>query len=572
MHRSFVLTLLSLSFGLLFSVAALAAHPSLPQMVAAGDVTTDSVVLWARVSSKGPVLFYIVGSGTPPPPVRTVRAVVKDPTIPAKVDIGGLQEGTAYDYYVFAPSGESLHGTFRTPASAGHHGLDFGVSGDWNGNLAPFPSVKNAAASDLDFFVEHGDTIYADFPSPAVPLAQPTTLDEFRAKHAEVYSTIRGLNSLGELRASTAVFAMWDDHEITNDFAGGAPPASDPRFSSYPGAYINETPLFATGLEVFQEYNPVRRETYPDSGDPRTSGKARLYRYRTFGSDAAMFLLDQRSFRDQELVDADPSSPPDILRFLLQSFDLTAAPHRTMLGSAQLADLERDLLDAQARGITWKFVLDPDAIQNFGPLAAADRWEGYARERSALLGFIGANAIDNVVFVTADLHGTVVNNITYQVAPFAPQIPTSSFEIITGAVAVSAPLGPTFVDAAYAAGFITPAQKAGYDALPVVYDSDSIVNDKDDFVKLLANQLIAGLGYDPIGLDGSGLSATLDFGDYIAVHAFGWTQFQIDAQTQRLTVTTWGIPWYTAAQMAADPDGIIGRTPTVISRFHVDPQ
>lgn len=575
MHRPSVFSFLSFCLVLLFPVAAPAAHSTFPQMVAAGDVTSDSVVLWARVSSKGPVLFYVVGSGTPPPPLRVARVVVKDPTVPAKVDIGGLQDGTTYDYYAFAPSGESLHGTFRTPAASGHHGLDFGVSGDWNGQLAPFPAVKNAAARDLDFFVEHGDTIYADFQSPAVPLAQPTTLPEFRAKHAEVYSTIRGLNSLGELRASTAVFAMWDDHEVMNDFAGGAPPSSDARFAAYAGTYINDTSLFATGLEAFQEYNPVRKEAYPDSSDARTSGKARLYRYRTFGSDAAMFLLDQRSFRDQELVNPNPGSPSDILRFLLQSFDLnpnfTPAPHRTMLGSAQLADLENDLLDAQARGITWKFVLDPDAIQNLGLLAAADRWEGYARERSELVGFINTNGIDNVVFVTADLHGYVVNNITYQIAPGTAQIPTGAFEVITGPVALSPPLGPAVVAGALAAGLIDSNQKAFYDSLPVVYDSDSNVDDKDDFVKYLADQMLVQLGYDTIGLDGSGLNATLESGDYVGVHAYGWTEFQIDAETQRLTVTTWGIPWYTQAQMAADPDGIIGQTPAVISRFHVDP-
>ncbi|HYN77085.1 MAG TPA: hypothetical protein VES73_04745, partial [Lamprocystis sp. (in: g-proteobacteria)] len=51
----------------------------------------------------------------------------------------------------------------------------------------------------------------------------------------------------------------------------------------------------------------------------------------------------------------------------------------------------------------------------------------------------------------------------------------------------------------------------------------------------------------PIGLDANlaiaeGLiKATLLEGDYLATHAFGWTQFEIDPTSQMLTVTTYGI-------------------------------
>ena len=41
------------------------------------------------------------------------------------------------------------------------HGLRFGVAGDWRGELAPYPAISNVAGRNLDFFVEHGDTIYA---------------------------------------------------------------------------------------------------------------------------------------------------------------------------------------------------------------------------------------------------------------------------------------------------------------------------------------------------------------------------------------------------------------------------
>nr|HMQ22027.1 phosphodiesterase [Planctomycetota bacterium] len=62
----------------------------------------------------------------------------------------------------------------------------------------------------------------------------------------------------------------------------------------------------------------------------------------------------------------------------------------------------------------------------------------------------------NVVFVSADIHGTLVNNLTYEAAPIAPRIPVDAFEVVTGAVAYDAPLGPTLVNIATQLGLLTP--------------------------------------------------------------------------------------------------------------------
>ncbi|MBA3441575.1 MAG: alkaline phosphatase D family protein, partial [Pyrinomonadaceae bacterium] len=209
-------------------------------------------------------------------------------------------------------------------------------------------------------------------------------------------------------------------------------------------------------------------------------------------------------------------------------------------------------------------------------VGASDRFEGYAAERTDLLRFIDQNGIQNVVFVAADVHGTVVNNLTYQDFPFGPQVPTGAFEITTGAVAYDAPFGPTVIDIAERAGFIDAPTRAFYDSLPVAPDANDLPNDKDDFLKGLINSQItspppAGLGYDPVGLKGSSIAATLLQGDYIAVHTFGWTEFRINRQTQRLRVTTYGIAPYTEAELIADPQAITNRVPEVVSQFVVDP-
>ena len=559
-------------------------NSAFPNQVASGDTTQTSTVLWTRSTTLGSVSFEYSTNSDFSCILGTFCQTVTDPLLPVKHEVQDLSPGTQYFYRVTDATGNTASGQFKTAADPWTKtGLHFGVSGDWRGELSPYPAIRNAPERNLDFFVELGDTIYADFASPDVPLPQAQTLDEFRAKHNEVYSSRLGLNTLADLRASTSVLSTLDDHEVTNDFAGGAPAASDPRFGITTGL-INDTPLFETGVQAFQEYNPIRNEFYGDTGDPRTAGEQKLYRANTYGQDAAVFLLDARSFRDQELSPvANPTDPAQVGAFLARSFDIDPAtgqptPRRTLLGNQQLADLKRDLLKADHDGVTWKFVNLPEPIQNLGVTAASDRYEGYAAERTELLKFIDVNHINNVVFVTADLHGTLVNNLTYQEGPGQTQKATNAFEIVTGSVGFDAPLGPTLVNYAASLGLVPTNQKAFYDALPVANDSDSIVNDKDDFLKQLINAQLAPLGYDPIGLNANlpaaqGLiDATLLQGDYVAGHTYGWTAFDIDQSSQKLTVTTYGIAPYTEAELNAGPAGIAALQPQIVSQFTVNPK
>lgn len=537
---------------------------TLPNGVAAGDVTQTTAVLWARSTTMSitfevatdPEFTDIVTTGDGSGP-----AAMPPGLAPLKLEITDLTPGTRYYYRATDFDGATAAGTFRTPTEVGERrGLRFGVTGDWRGELAPYPGISNVAEMGLDFFMLHGDTIYADYPSPDVPLGQATTFEDFYRKHAEVYGERYGLNTWADVRASTAIFATIDDHEVTNDFAGGAPPDTDPRFLPGDAEFINDTELYETGLSAFQDYNPLRDEFYGDTGDPRTAQERKLYRYRTFGSDAALFVLDARSFRDPALPNVEEFTMEYIGPFLAATFE----PGRTMLGAAQLADLKADLLDAQAKGITWKFVMVPEPIQNLGPLNAGDRFEGYAAERTELLKFIVDNQIANVVFVTADIHGTLVNNITYQEAPGGEQLATGAFEISTGSLGFDAPFGPTVVALAAGLEFITPQQRALYTVAPPLV--------KETFMTELINGQIEPLGYDPIGLEGSDIQAELVTGGYLATSTYGWTLFEIDAETQRLRIVTYGIPYYTQSELMADPEQILARQPAIMSEFVVTPR
>lgn len=546
---------------------------SLPNQVASGDTNQNSTVLWTRSDTVGTVTFQYSTSPSFSSILGTANVTVTDPLLPVKVAIANLTAGTTYYYRATDATGATASGQLKTSSQPGTtNGLRFGVSGDWRGELSPYPAISNADSRNLEFFIEHGDTIYADYASPAVPAAQATSLNEYRLKHNEVYSSRSGLNAWGDLRSSTSVLATIDDHEVINDFAGGA--TSTAIFGATTGL-VNDSPLYETGLQAFQEYNPLRNDFYGITGDVRTAGERKIYRYNTYGSDAATFVLDARSFRDPELANVtNPSDPVQIGTFLANSFN----PSRTMQGRQQVDDLKRDLLQASNAGVNWKFIIIPEPIQNLGVVEAADRYEGYAAERTEILKFINDNNIKNVVFIAADIHTTLVNNLTYQNGPGQPQIPTGAFEISTGSVAFDAPFGPTVANLAAAIGLLSPSELAFYNSLPVANDADSALNDKDDFIKNLVNAQLTPLGYDPLGLNNNlpvanGLiNATLLQGDYVASQTYGWTEFNIDKQTQKLLVTTYGIPFYTVAQLNANPTAIANLSPTIVSQFEVTPQ
>ncbi|MBE7380097.1 MAG: phytase [Leptolyngbya sp. SIO1E4] len=556
---------------------------SLVNGVASGDVTQTAAVLWARSTFLGDVTFEYSTSEDFSAIAGTATATVTDINQPVKVTVEGLASDTEYFYRATDAAGDTEAGRFVTAASAGEQtGLTFGITGDWQ-QAPPYPILSSAAESELDFFVKLGDTIYADLETPATPgESQARTLDQFRAKHSEVLSPRFGLSATSDLYQTTSILASIDDHEIVDNFAGGAAPGDSPDapdIGSSPDPlftddveFVNDTQVYEDALQAYQEYHPLRDEFYDTPEDARTDGERKLYRANHYGSDASVFVLDSRSFRDDQLEPADLNDPTS---FIVQTFD----PTRTLLGEAQLDAVKTDLLAAQVAGTTWKFVLIPEPIQNFGVVNAEDRFEGYAAERTELLSFIDQNGIDNVVFMAGDFHGTIVNNLTYQVAPGQEQIATNAFEVVTGPVAFfEGRLGPNVANLSAAAGLVSDAELAFYESLPVAPDTDDIVNDRDDFVKQLLVAQTSAFGYDPVGLDNNlaqaeGLiDATLLQGDYVTAHTYSWTEFDIDPVTQTLTVTTYGIDAYSEADVLANPDAVIDLQPSIISQFEVTPQ
>ena len=173
------------------------AGAAMPNGVASGDTTATSSILWGRSTNLGQVTFEYSTDPSFNTIAGTSFANVSDVNQPVKAAVNGLTPGTRYYYRATDSMGVSASGQFKTNFDSGFNGFRFGVSGDWRGELAPYPGAKNAVSRNLDLWVGLGDTVYADFPSPAVPAPQATTLDEYRRKHSEVYESRFGQHARG---------------------------------------------------------------------------------------------------------------------------------------------------------------------------------------------------------------------------------------------------------------------------------------------------------------------------------------------------------------------------------------
>ncbi len=363
----------------LIGVALLAAAASVAAaapavLVAVGEVTPTSAVLWMRGAGAGSVTIAYGPAGAPP--ASTVSVAVTSATdLTGQVKLSGLAPGTRHAYRVQS-HGATADGEFVTaPAPDAPARVRFVWSGDLGGGKLCRPLeggykiFRAMAASRPDFFLFVGDTIYADHRCGG-PDVVPGT--DFVATTLRGYHTKHRYNredpAAAAFYASTAVLPIWDDHEVRNDFSG------------------RDEPLMPTGRQAFLDYWPIA----PPAEEP-----GRLYRQFRWGRLLEVFILDTRQYRSS-------NRDPD-------------GPGKTMLGAAQ----RRWLLDGvTASSATWKVIVSsvPLSVPT-GPPAAHDSWSnasifgvpednttGFAFERDFILRAFRDRAVKNVVFLAADVH------------------------------------------------------------------------------------------------------------------------------------------------------------------------
>ena len=404
---------------------AAAANPYFRHGLASGDPLPTAVVLWTRVT---PTTASLPGSGQGPKAnvswqVATdagfanivkrgsfATTAARDHTV--KFDVTGLNPATFYWYrFSYKGSFSPIARTRTAPAyTANLARMRFGIVSCANLQAGWFNSYRHLAArDDLDAILHLGDYMYEYGPGeygygmgnkdirPHVPAHEIITLADYRQRHAQ-YKQDKDLLSL---HGKYPFIITWDDHETANDtWTDGAEnhtPATE-------GGFHTRRRL---SLQAYDEWQPVRL-----SGTAAIGDGAQIYRKFQFGTLIDLSMLDLRSYRNA------PGKE------FSTEFGVTGDPKRVIAGPEQLGWLENTLTTSKAK---WKLVGNPVMITPVlvPPLPVpvtnaitatagilptegfsynTDQWDGYAVERKKLTDHIKANQIQNIVFLTGDIH------------------------------------------------------------------------------------------------------------------------------------------------------------------------
>ena len=417
--------------------------------VASGSPRENSVILWTRVpgqfragvrdgdeikvswevaTSDRFAANQIVATGQ----ISTSSA--SDFTV--KPHVTGLAAFTTYYYRFTTVAGyRSVVGRTKTAPAAGTNpqSVKFGIVACQRFSAGYYTAYGHLAKENIDYVVHLGDHIY-EVESGRVRTNDPLTgavaksLSDFRLKYRYYLSD----PSYREARRKFAWIDLWDDHEVVDNYTGL-------------DLWTSDRSRISGGYQAFCEYMPTPAKPFDGVG---TAPEVRLYDRYPFGNLVDLYLLDQRQYRTPCACTRDFMSP---------GCGTLNSPTNTLLGATQKQWFKQGLSASSAK---WQFVLSEVVFAKFKMPArnvnelrgesvefdtyekAADNlwfnldaWDGYPAERTELLKYFADSRIDNVVFLSGDVHSAYNSKLYANEGDAKP----AALEIVTSPIS-SAPL------------------------------------------------------------------------------------------------------------------------------------
>jgi alkaline phosphatase D len=390
--------------------------------VASGDPLPDSVVLWTRLVPKPfepeggmpttrsvPVQWQVAADEKMQRVVRKGTALARlELAHSVHVEVEGLEPAREY-YYQFkvgnsTSSEVSPVGRTKTAPTLGARvaRLRFAFASCQHWSSGYYSAYRRMAEEDLDLVVHLGDYLYEGgidahggvrrVPVPDQFRSETVTLERYRLQ----YALYKSDPDLQKAHARFPWIVTWDDHEVVNDYAGGAP-----RKPGSPEETLRHQQFLARRAAAYQayyEHMPLRRTAIPQRADML------LYRRLTWGDLAEFSVLDTRQYRsdfpcgrgEKNRCAAAMDSAVSMTgvaqeRWLLQGLERSDACWNVLAQQVLMAQLDHN---RGADKVFWQ-----------------DSWDGYPGARQRILNHLAKRRVPNPVVITGDWHSTFVNDL-----------------------------------------------------------------------------------------------------------------------------------------------------------------
>ena len=260
--------------------------------------------------------------------------------------LDGLKPDTVYNYELLVGGRkEPKRWSFRTfPACGKRTKFQIGFGGGAGYTPQHERMWNTITEHNLPAFLFLGDNVYIDNPTrPAVQqycYYRRQSRPEFRS-----------------FAASTAIYAIWDDHDFTTNDGRGGPKIDKPKW---------KIPVWRTFCNNWNNPYYGGGESQPGCWFDFSIG------------DVDFFMLDGRYYRNNP-----------------------RGNNTSMLGDAQKKWLFKKLKSSTA---TFKVLASPVPWAFGTKPGSLDTWEGYKKEREEIFSFLEANKIDGVILLSADRH------------------------------------------------------------------------------------------------------------------------------------------------------------------------
>ncbi len=312
-----------------------------------GCVTDTGAKFWVRTANEVPVQVFVSNSGKMDPALSS--AVVKTnkaKDFTAVVAVRGLKPDTRYYYKLLVDGNiEPRLWSFRTfPASGIKSRFWIGFGGGAGFTPQHERMWDTIATHNLIAFLLLGDNVYIDNPTRQ-------TVQQY------CYYRRQSRLEFRDFVASTAIYAIWDDHDFTTNDAGGGPEIRKPEW---------KIPVWRTFTNNWNNPYYAGGENQPGCWFDFSIG------------DVDFFMLDGRYYRTK-----------------------SRAKNPSMLGPVQKKWLFKKLKSSKA---AFKVLASPVPWSYGAKPGSRDPWQGYKAEREEIFSFLEANKIDGVILISADRH------------------------------------------------------------------------------------------------------------------------------------------------------------------------